>query len=360
MFFLIIFLNMKNKRIKVAVLYNESNPDIYHPSTIDMSKLDFIPYFDIPEFNPVEEYRLMAEKLSAIGYDAYSFNVKDDLNSLLENLEKDKPDVVFNFIELFKDDPRFEMNMCGLLELLGIPYTGATPLGLANCQSKFLTKKILSSIGILIPKHFYVSEFPFNVPEDIRYPMIVKPAFEDGSAGIENDSIVFNEESLRKRIEYIYTSFNQPVLIDEYIDGRELNVSVVGDKEPFILPISEIDFSKMPDNFHRIVSYQAKWEASHETYHKTIPICPAILPDGIEEKIKEIAIKSFNALEVRDYARIDMRLTPDGRIYVLEVNPNPDITEGVGLMRSAVAMGYKYEEVLDMILKFALARKKGS
>ena len=349
---------MKNKNIKVAVLYNESNPDIYLSNKIEAKDLDFTPYFDLPNFNPVEEYQDLADRLIKLGYDAYALNVTDDINILMESLKKEKPDVVFNFIELFKDDPRLEMNICGLFELMGIPYTGAPPIGLANCQSKYLTKKILAAVGVKVPNHFYVNEMPFTIPDNMKYPMIVKPAYEDGSVGIENDSIVFDEDALKKRVEYVFTEFNQHVLVDEYIDGRELNVSVFGDKEPEVLPVSEIDFSAMPPNYHRIVSFQAKWEADHETYHKTIPICPAQLSDEIVEKIKDIAIKAFHAMEVRDYTRIDMRLTPEGELYVLEVNPNPDITEGVGFARSANAAGYNYDILLDKIVKLALARKK--
>jgi len=349
---------MKNKLIKVAVLYNESNPDIYLSQKIEKKELGFTPYFDFPDFNPVEEYRQLAEMISSLGYEAYSLNVNDDLNILLENLRSEKPDVVFNFIELFKDDPRLEMNICGLFELMGIPYTGASPIGLANCQSKYLTKKILASIGVKVPNHFYVSASDFGIPQDMKFPMIVKPAFEDGSVGIENDSIVYDETALRKRVEHVMSEYKQHALVDEYIDGRELNVSVFGDKDPVVLPVSEIDFSKMPPNYHRIVSFQAKWEATHETYHKTIPICPAKLSQKVIEKINEIAIKAFHAMEVRDYTRIDMRLTPDDELYVLEVNPNPDLTEGVGFARSAAAAGYAYSEVLDRIIKLALARKK--
>lgn len=349
---------MKNKLIKVAVLFNESNPDIYLTEKVETKDLGFTPYFDFPEFNPVEEYRQLAEKISTLGYEAYSLNVDDDINILLENLRKEKPDVVFNFIELFRDDPRLEMNICGLFELMGIPYTGAAPIGLANCQSKYLTKKILASIGVKVPNHFYVSAPNFEVPDDMKFPMIVKPAFEDGSVGIENDSIVYDETALRKRVEHVMTEYKQHALVDEYIDGRELNVSVFGDKEPVVLPVSEIDFSRMPSNYHRIVSFQAKWEATHETYHKTIPICPAKLTPEVVEKINKIAIKAFHAMEVRDYTRIDMRLTPDDELYVLEVNPNPDLTEGVGFARSAAAAGIAYEVVLDKIIKLALARKK--
>jgi D-alanine-D-alanine ligase len=144
--------------------------------------------------------------------------------------------------------------------------------------------------------------------------------------------------------------------VEEYIDGRELNVAVIGDKNPVALPISEIDFSEMPVHLHNIVSYQAKWDPNNEAYHKTIPICPAKLPPEIERAAKNIALKAFNIMGCRDYARIDIRLSKDNQLYVLEVNPNPDLTEGAGFLRSTEAAGYSYVQTLEEIIKFALAR----
>jgi D-alanine-D-alanine ligase len=174
--------------------------------------------------------------------------------------------------------------------------------------------------------------------------------------GIENDSIVENVVKLKERTEYILKYFAQPVLIEEFIEGRELNVAIIGDKNPEALPISEIDFTEMPDHLHNIVSYQAKWDPHHESYHKTIPVCPAKLPKKIEKKAKEIALKAFKAMGCRDYARVDMRLSKDNNLYVLEVNPNPDLTESAGFMRSAEASGLSYINTLKKIINLAMER----
>jgi D-alanine-D-alanine ligase len=192
----------------------------------------------------------------------------------------------------------------------------------------------------------------------VRFPLIVKPAYEDASVGIENESIVNNKESLRKRLEYIFKYFNQPALVEEFIEGREFNVSVMGELRPKVLPISEIDFSKMPDHLHNIVSYQAKWDPQHESYHKTIPICPAKIPMRLEKKLKETALTAFKMMAPRDYARVDLRVTKDEEIFVLEVNPNPDLTEGAGFMRSAHAAGMSYGMALKKIVMLAYARGK--
>jgi D-alanine-D-alanine ligase len=249
------------------------------------------------------------------------------------------------------------MNIVGLFELLGIPYTGAPAMSLANCQNKILAKRLLNSGGIRIPPFFIVYAKSTRYTHRLNYPLFVKPAFEDASVGIENESIVSNNEELKKRIDYVLKNFSFPVLIEEFIEGRELNVSVMGDKRLKVLPISEIDFSTMPDHLHNIVSYQAKWDPNHESFHKTIPICPAQLPSNIEKKAKEIAFKAFKVLGCRDYARVDMRLSKDNKLYVLEVNPNPDITDGAGFMRSAECGGMTYSQVLKRIVKYALRRR---
>ena len=241
---------------------------------------------------------------------------------------------------------------------MGVPYTGAPPLALGTCQNKTLTKRILSSIGIRTPRYKIIKSLDRSFRLGLSYPMIVKPAWEDASVGIENDSIVENVDDLKKRIEHVFNSFKQPALVEEFILGRELNVAVFGDKEPQVLPISEIDFSSLPDHLHPIVSYQAKWEPLHEAYHKTIPICPAPLSAKTQNEAERMALACFKTVNARDYARIDMRLSKaDNKLYVLEVNPNPDLTEDAGFMRSAKQAGYTYKKTLKKIVDFAYERK---
>jgi D-alanine-D-alanine ligase len=353
------FYHIMKDKLKVAVVYNEANPEFYVKQPDYLTKeLPFSPYFEVENFTPMEEYELLASRLNKIGINAYTLNIKDDIEILISDLKKHKPGVIFNFIELFKDNSRLEMNVVGLLELLGIPYTGAPPMALANCQNKALAKRMLNAIGIKTPKFAIAKMVDKKYAKGLEFPLIVKPAFEDASVGIENDSIVENHKQLNKRVEYVLDNFLQPALIEEFIDGRELNVAVMGGKNPTTLPISEIDFKEMPDTLFNIVSYQAKWDPHHEAYHKTIPVCPAILNKRIENKAFSIALKAFQAMGCRDYARVDMRLDKQNELYVLEVNPNPDLTEGAGFMRSAEAAGYTYESALKKIISFAWARRK--
>jgi D-alanine-D-alanine ligase len=352
-----IFKHMVRKKIKVAIVYNEPSPDLYvKAGELDEKKIGFVPYFEVEDITPIEEYEIMAKRLRKSGINAYTLNIKDDIQSLLRDIKKNKPNLIFNFVEIYKEDSRHEMNIVGLLELLRIPFTGAPPMALANCQSKIFTKRLLNAIGIKTPRFIILKRTPKAYRHRLKYPLIIKPAYEDASVGIENESIVENVEGLKERTEYIFKYFAQPALIEEFIEGRELNVAVLGDLEPVALPISEIDFTEMPDHLHNIVSYQAKWDPHHESYHKTIPICPAKLPKRIENKVKETALKAFKAMSCRDYARVDMRLSKGNQLYVLEVNPNPDLTEGAGFMRSAESSGLNYVETLKRIINFAKER----
>lgn len=349
---------MKEKKIKVLVLYNEANPDFYRKPAEPITEPDFKPYFEVDNLTPMEEYEIIAKKLKRAGFDAYALNLKDDIFSLLELVKQNPPDVIFNFVEIYKDQPRLEMNLVGLYELIGIPYTGAPAITLANCQSKFLTKKLLNYHGIKTAKFQLFDKIPDEFNLEPKFPVIVKPAYEDASVGIENESIVYNTNALRNRLEFVFKEYVQPALIEEFIEGREFNVSVTGDLKPKVLPISEIDFSRMPDHLHNIVSYQAKWDPNHESYHKTIPICPAKIPKRLEEKLKHTAIAAFKIMGTRDYARVDMRVTSDEDVYVLEVNPNPDLTEDAGFMRSAYAGGLSYAQALKRIVMLAYERGK--
>ncbi len=343
--------------MKVAVVYNEVYSEIEDGYITEFpNDLGFKPYFDIEESDPIKEYEEIAKRLRRVGYDAYILNILDDYNLFLEDIKKNKPDVIFNFVEIYKDDATLEMSFAGMYELLHIPYTGAPPITLGTCQNKELTKRILQSFGIPTPAFQLISEIKNDYDIRINYPIIVKPVKEDASVGTENESIVENYEALKNRIHYVLTEYEQPALIEEYIDGRELNVAVLGDEELRVLPISEIDFSRMPDHLYNIVSYQAKWDPLHEAYHKTIPICPAKLPKKVEEEAKTIALKAFRTMGCRDYARVDMRLSKDKKLYVLEVNPNPDLTEDAGFMRSMKQAGYSYQRALKTIVDLAAKR----
>lgn len=345
--------------MKVAIVYNISEADIESISRPAVpSEISFEPYYDI-EYNsssPLESYGDMARALSKCGYEAYTLNIFDDFNRFLSDYDENRPDVIFNLVEMYNGAPSLEMSFACFLELLRIPYTGAPPLALGTCQRKILTKRILTALGIGTPAFFIVNE-PGDLKNiRLRYPMIVKPSQEDASIGIENSSVVYDYDQLRSRTEYMLENFRQQILIEEFIDGREFNISVIGGRRPRALPISEVDFSRMPQNLHKIVSYQAKWDPYDPAYHSTVPVCPAQLDTEVEIMAKQTAVRAFTELGCRDYARVDMRLGKDNKLYILEVNPNPDLTEGAGFMRSSRTAGYSFRRTLKKIVDMAYAR----
>jgi D-alanine-D-alanine ligase len=197
-----------------------------------------------------------------------------------------------------------------------------------------------------------------GMQEGVSFPLIVKPAHEDASVGIDDSSVVYNLADLRKRVRFIHTEYDQPALAEEYIDGRELNVAILGNNPPAALPISEIDFSGLTEGMHKIVSYEAKWIHGTVAYEGTRGVCPAVLPAPLEARIKETALRAYSLIGCRDYARVDFRLTKDGIPYVLEVNPNPDISDDAGFARSARAQGYTFAEIVGKIVESALERSR--
>lgn len=350
---------MARQRV-VALLYNNipNTEGTENTDNIEAGSLEFTPVFDMEETPAEEEYANIEQALVAAGYKVISYNVKDNFDRLFRFLTRRKFDVIFNLVEYFHGRPENEMNVASFYELMKIPYTGATPLALALCQNKSLAKQLLRSHRLPTAKSFTVREMDeFPKRHTLKYPVIIKPACEDGSGGIENASIVANYKDLRSRVEYVLQDFKMDALVEEYIDGRELNVAVLGNgSNKRALPISEINFDSMPENMYKIVSFQAKWDPQHAAYHTTIPHCPADLPKAITERAKKIALEAVEIMGTRDYARVDMRLNKKGELYILEVNPNPNLSEDTGIARSADSAKISFKNLLKEITESALER----
>jgi D-alanine-D-alanine ligase len=249
------------------------------------------------------------------------------------------------------------MNVAGVYDLLKIPYTGAGPLALGTALNKPRVKDILTAHGIRTPRsQVFLPTGKLTVDPGMKFPLFVKPAGEDASVGISDESVVYSPSELRKQIRYIFEEFQQPALVEQYIDGRELNVAILGNKPPVAMPISEIDFSGLTAGMHKIVSYEAKWMHGTVAYEGTRGICPAVLPAAVEARVRGIALRCFELIGCRDYARVDFRLSKDNVPYVLEVNPNPDISDDAGFARSARAHGLTFSETIGRIVEAALQR----
>jgi D-alanine-D-alanine ligase len=304
-----------------------------------------------------EEVGAIEESLRSGGYRPYVFAIENFSRDLIRTITEISPRFVFNLCEEINGKCELEMCVAGLLELMGIPYTGSDPYVLGLALNKYHVKQILRAAGIPTARGYL--RYPgkdLTIPRGTRFPVIVKPSRQDASLGINSYSVCYVPEQLEKQILYIHEVYGQEALVEEYLDGREFNVSVMGDRNPEVLAVSEINFSGLPDDEPRIVSYRAKWDEDSFVFNSTVPICPALISKRLENRIRNIAIRSYQCIGCRDYARIDMRSDARGRIYVLEVNPNPDISPEAGFARAARAAGYSYSEMVLRISEAAVER----
>jgi D-alanine-D-alanine ligase len=272
----------------------------------------------------------------------------------LAALRKDKPELIFNLCESLAGDARNEVVLPQLLELAGLRYTGSGPLALGIALRKDLTKKLLRAEGVSTPEA--VTLFDDDItPVKLPFPLIVKPTREDASVGISRRSVVHDRRQLASQVAAVRKQFRQPVLVERYIEGRELYVSLIGAR-PEALPLHEIDFSTLPADRPRIVSYAGKWDPSSVEYQGTRSVKCEKLDDAARERCVTAARAAFFALGLRDYGRVDVRLAHDGTPYVIDVNPNCDLSDGAGVSRAASYGNIAYSELIWRICQAALQR----
>lgn len=304
----------------------------------------------IAEHEVFETMEAVTNSLETLGHEAVPLRCTTEGMPALQ-----KCDAVFNLAEGFEGNLRAEPYIAGFLELIGKPYTGSPPGVLELCRNKYHAKLLLEREGIPTPR-FQL----FRSPEEtlnLGFPVIVKPALEDASIGITSESVAWREEELRANVKRILENYLQPALVEEYIDGREINVGVLGNKDNAqVLPLSEIAFN-FPKEMPKIMSFEAKWIEGSQAYVNTVPRCPTEIEPRLEERIKNLALQVYRKLEMRDYARIDFRVRGED-IFVIEANPNPCLNpEASGFVRSAGAAGLSYTQVVEKLLELALERR---
>lgn len=291
--------------------------------------------------------------LKSEGLSAALIPLRDKVEDFIKTIKLENADIVFNLCEGAMGRSVFEMNVAAVLELFGFRFTGSGPLTLGLALHKGRAKDMLYANNIPTAPYLVLKEITSRLAIDLRFPLIVKPVQEDASIGIDEDAVVKSMTALKKRVDYVIKNYKQPAIVEEYIDGREFNVAVIGNNRPKALPVSEIDFSRLAGNNPKICTYEAKWVTDSPVYLKTPPVCPADISRELEQELFSIAVKAYNALGCRDYARIDMRMGEDGIPKVLEVNPNPDISQNAGFARSAAADGLDYSQLILEIVRMA-------
>jgi D-alanine-D-alanine ligase len=306
------------------------------------------------DFDVVNEQVLQA--LRERGHDVTILGIHADLNKLTSTLERRPPDLVFNLAEMFDDLVTGDVGIAGLLELLGIPFTGSGPGELYLVQDKALGKKILAFEGIQYPRFAVFSRTAeFETGGNLKLPLFVKPLRMDASIGIDRKALVYDTASLMDRVSEIHRKIKDAALAEEYIDGREFYVGVLGNQQAKALPVVEVDFSGLPEGAPRVLDTKAKWEVNSAEYKGTKSVL-ADIPDELRAKMHKVALDAYRALRVRDYGRIDLRVTETGEIYVLEVNASCYLEKSSEFAMAAEADGIPYTDLIQTIVDLAVER----
>ena len=295
------------------------------------------------------------EALGKLGHEPF-YQVLDGAEKTLVALAKFDADLVFNLTESYAGDDTKDMNIAAYLELLDLQYTGAGPHAMYLAQDKALAKKIFAFHGIKTP--FFATSYrgKLDHSHDISFPLIVKPTSEDGSIGIDQGSFVESVKELMERIHYIQEEFNSPALIEEYIEGREIYASILGNENPEVLPMVELDLSKLPKGTPRIAGQDVKWATDTEAYKVTKSAPAEDLDEATTKRLSETALSAYQALKLRDYGRIDMRLSKKGEVFVIEANPNPWLASTAEFAMAAKKAGRNYTELIAEIVDLARSR----
>ncbi|MSQ95250.1 MAG: D-alanine--D-alanine ligase [Gemmataceae bacterium] len=308
------------------------------------------------EHSVVEIAGEMAGILSEYGFRVTQFGLGFDPALLGHELKKRKPDAVFNLFEGSLDQPETESFVAGLLEWAGVPYTGSPPQTLSLARGKHTVKHLLK--GARLPTADFVVVDKLPVPKCVlEFPVIVKPATLDGSVGLDQKSVCVNQRQVKERVQYLLTTYGPPVIVEEYLDGRELNVALVELPHLQALPPLEISFPGARHGAWSILTYDGKWKPGSHAYESTPVKYPADLPRATTRRLEELALKAYRLVGCRDYARVDFRLNAAGRPHILEVNPNPEISENTGFSSCLGSADISYKQFIVRLVEQALTRR---
>jgi D-alanine-D-alanine ligase len=293
--------------------------------------------------------------LREMGHEVHVLGVKDDLGAIRQACDEFKPHIAFNLMEAFHEIGTFDMNVVSYLELLRLPYTGCNPKGMLLSRDKALSKKLMAYHRIPVPDFAVVKRGRvIRLPKRMQFPAIVKSLTEESSSGIAQASVVEDNAKLRERVRFIHDSIGTDALVEQFIEGREIYVGVLGNERLEAFPVWEMDFSNMPDSSHRIATSHVKWSARYQKKYGIKTSRAKNLPAGRAEAMQAMAKRVFRALGMIGYARMDFRLTEGGDFYVLEANANPHLANGEDFAESAKLDGLSYADLLQRILNFGL------
>jgi D-alanine-D-alanine ligase len=299
----------------------------------------------------------VARALIQKGHQVRMFGFRDNPEQLISGLRAEPADVVFNLTERFRGESALDYTVAAVLEMLGLPYTGASSEGLMLARDKALTKKVFAYQGIRIP-HFMVCPHSAQIqrPSDLRFPLIVKPLDEDASVGIAQSSVVRDDDALKERVTFIHDKIKTDAIVEEFIAGRELYIGVMGNETPVAFPPIEMVFGPESNAASRIATFKAKWSVRYRESRGIQNEIAKNLSDEVRQRLGEVAVRAYQAAGLRDYGRIDVRLAHDDAIYVVEANPNPYLADGEDLAWAAEEAGHVYPDFIEKIAEMAMQR----
>jgi D-alanine-D-alanine ligase len=297
------------------------------------------------------------DALKKLGHEVRTIGVWDEPGMIIDEIKANPPDVVFNLTEHFNEISAYDRNVAGLLEMMGVPYTGSSPTGLTLCKNKGMAKELLAYHKIRVPNFALFSpRATIKKPPHLKFPLFIKPAEEEASYGISQDSFVENDEALEERIRFIHERMNQTALAEEYIEGREIYVSLLGNERLLVFPLREVIFTEVPENRPKFSTFKAKWDDAYRKRWGIQNVFAEPFPEGVVQRIGKICKGVYRALRIRGYGRIDLRVTAEGEIVILEANPNPNLDRDDEFAQSAMKAGLTYERLVQRILRLALTR----
>jgi len=334
---------MKTLRVLVLV----------HETLVPPDDLDGYTVEQIDEWRT--EYDVISS-LRAMGHEVRVLGLGDSLAELRGAVADWKPDIAFNLLEEFQGIVTYDQHVVAFLELMRLPYTGCNPRGMMISRDKTLSKQILAYHRIPTAKFALLPRGRrYRAPGRLRFPLFVKSATEDASLGISQASIVHDGVKLAERVQFIHDQTSSDALVEEYIEGREIYIGVVGNERLTNFPLWELNFGTLPDVMAGIATRKVKWDRRYQQKHG-IDTGPARdLPEGLDRRIAQLARRIYRALSLSGYARIDLRLKPDGSVFVLEANANPNLSQTEDLATSALSAGVGYQTLLERIMRLGLA-----
>jgi D-alanine-D-alanine ligase len=333
------------RKLRVLVLMH---PDLIPPAdvTIKGEELEAVPW--------KTEYDIL-RTLRDLGHESMTLGIRDELNPIRNAISDFKPHIVFNLLEGFADIAQFDQNVVAYLELLKIPYTGCNSRGLFLGRDKAVAKKLLSYHRIPVPAFaIFAKGRPVRRPRRLTFPLFVKSLTEDASIGISQASVVDSDARLEERVRFIHEKVGTHALVEHYIEGRELYVGVLGNEQLKVLPTWELLFKNMPEDDHHIATERLKWSKAYQKKHGIDSGEARDLPNGSAERIPLICKRVYKTLMLSGCARVDLRLTDQGQVYVIEANPNPQLSSDEDFAQSARKAGLEYPALIQRIINLGL------